>query len=369
MNRWLVSLIVVLLFGVCAPHAQAQDLDDVPPPEELGAATTQTPLRIDWPQSGDSVKVPFTVTGVAAPGARLEIWIGDQLERVFLADANGRFNTAIPKGSGGDISVHQVDKRGDRVQSTSVSVIWAGAAPQLDPQDVSAVEAGSEQAPDAVVVGETSSTASGLPKVSDLGSDPPAPGDPFTPGADTRLSTAPGDVDASAADGTEVTAPSRPPASRGVRGLAEAGGGVAGATLFGFGGLIVGGLAGFILDGGQIWFGTLILGSMGALIGMAVGLPAGVVFVGKKLDGNGKWWAVLLGEAAGFTLGFGLANACFGCTAGVLTVIVLPVVGAVLGYELTSDASASAARGLRALRPTLVPTSDGKPVVGVGFRF
>lgn len=391
MSRLLAAAILILSVFAAMPAA-SQDLDDIPSPEELGSAdATGGPLRIDWPADGDAVKTPFTVSGVAPPGARLELRLGEQLERVFLADANGRFNTPVSRKSTADeIWIHEVDRNGKRVRSVSVAVVWAGdatplaapeqtnAAPAVDPPAAASADEPEPTEPveDIDPFGKKTHTASGLPRVSeiddvdslDVAPIPPSPADLTFD--EPQAEDAPADVTAPA-EAAVVTVPSRRPPPRGARMAAEAGLGLVGAAALGFGTALLGfGLGAATGDG----YGALALGALGGLTGWVVGLPIGVVFAGSLMDGNGKWYATVAGEAAGILIGLLFTSSYTGYSEfpPLFTLVTLPLVGAVTGYELTSDHSASqaaAAKRMQTLRPTITPTRDGGFAFGFNLRF
>jgi hypothetical protein len=123
------------------------------------------------------------------------------------------------------------------------------------------------------------------------------------------------------------------PPGRGVR--------IATGLLFGAGlgaaGALIGGLIGsaanhpeFASPFGSTW--------VGAAAGFAVGAPIGVMLSGQLFDGDGSLWATLLGEAlgAGVSVLIGLSG---GGQESIPLFALLPLAGAVLGYELTSPSS------------------------------
>ncbi len=383
--RHFASALIAVALLVSSMPAIAQDLGDVPSPDQLeGADASLAPLRIDSPVDGEQVKTPFTVNGAASPGARLELWLGDRLERVFLADANGRFSSAVAAVSAAEIHVHQVDSRGKRLQSASVFVALAGAAPKLaapvkPPTGAATPVGASEPVPDPPALvpdppppsGATGATTSaGLPKVSGLDdtegtfapTPPPPSSDVFAP----ERSDAPVAVEA-----TVAVAPTGGPkvrTERWVRVIGESGGGLAGAAVFGLVGVLAG--AGIGAAAAPDSFAPLIGGVFGGIGGLAIGLPVGVIFTGNLLDGNGKWYAVIAGEALGILAGVGTTAACYGCAGGAAMLIVLPIAGAVIGYEITSDASAYDAKHPKLTwTPTVTPTRDGGFTMGFDVRF
>jgi hypothetical protein len=305
----------------------------------------------------------------------LELWVGDALDRVFMADANGRFTSAVSRSSPGDkIWVHQIDGGGKRLQSVGISVAWGGAATPLAAQPLSD---GSTPPPpnneiDPFAQSPPNSTAGGLPTVEDLGGSgslgetpPPAPSaGAFDAPAEQTSERFPTQLE----DAT-TAAPLKPPPSRGIRALGEAGLGFAGGLVVGFAGALLG--VGIGAASNDPW-AALGGGVLGALVGATAGIPLGVMIGGKLMDGNGSLLATIGGEAVGILLSIGL-TALSRDGAGAVSFLILPVAGAVLGYELTSDDSASGAaaekRGLRSLRPTIAPTAEGKPAFGLSLRF
>jgi hypothetical protein len=75
----------------------------------------------------------------------------------------------------------------------------------------------------------------------------------------------------------------------------------------------------------------------GAGAGFAVGAPVGVLLAGWLFDGDGAWWASVLGELAGVAAGAGAV--LFGGVEGVPLLFALPLAGSVLGYEFSSHGS------------------------------
>lgn len=130
--------------------------------------------------------------------------------------------------------------------------------------------------------------------------------------------------------------------------LAEAGGGVAGTVGGAFAGGLVGGLveqaavrgssgcggAPMCLPGGLRW---------GAMLGAAAGQSAGVALGGHLAGGDGSYWASLGGEVVGLgvaTLVTLVVTDHQELTAAV-GFSVLPLTGAIVGYELTTSTTSS----------------------------
>lgn len=74
--------------------------------------------------------------------------------------------------------------------------------------------------------------------------------------------------------------------------------------------------------------------TMGA-VGFAVGAPVGLLVAQWLLGGKGAWWAAIAGDVLGFALG-GLVSWATGGPEGIPLAFVLPLAGALLGYELSS---------------------------------
>lgn len=101
---------------------------------------------------------------------------------------------------------------------------------------------------------------------------------------------------------------------------------------------------------------------IGASIGFALGLPLGVMLAGWLFDGDGAWWATILGDLAG--LAAGAAAALLGGSEGVPLLFAFPLAGAVLGYETSSSPSRS--------RPSVTPVArlgPGGGSLGLAGRF
>ena len=381
-NFYRVILLLAVFTAFFATTASAQE-----------SGNENAPLQIEEPVDGAQVETPFTVSGRAPAGAQLELWVGDTLERVFRADSTGRFSAAVSDDVERDteISIHQVGARGRRVQSTSITVSWAGDAAAREPELVGRpptpepLETPSAPKPDPPSPSTPPTATGDLPSAEDLGfaegdaaPAPPAPSEvrrfessTATGTGQTRRATA----DASTSTTSETRRqPSPPP--RGVRALAEAGAGAAG----GLTGIFAGGLVGAGLGGATGEPYAALAGALlGGFVGWAAGIALGVQLTGNALEGNGSIWAVILGEVLG-----GIAAVAVGSAAGssatvggdalaVFGAIAFPITGAVLGYELTSDHSRygdPAEVGVKSLRPVIAPSTEGNgATVGIGFRF
>ena len=365
MRRHLLVISAVLAILSHGVLAHAQDAP-VPLPEPITAPAEPAALTIERPAAGESVKTPFTVEGRAPRGARLELWIGERLDRVFQSNADGLFSapvaTEVPPET--EIFVHQIDPDGRRIRSTSVMVNWSGERPE---QKVTRSEAvGTQSAGESA---EIPRTANADLETLEFAPSPPPLGAPTAPDATEGAVTT---TDAGATAATTVR--ERKPFPRGLRAIAEAGGGfgvgIVGAGIFGAIGL---GLGLMTAREGFAALGTRVIGGV---VGYAAGIGVGVTAVGYALDGNGKVWAVILGELAGIAGGVAIAAASASLapngdgTIIVLSLATLPIVGAVLGFELTSDPSRRAAKeaSTASVVPFFAPTHDGALAVGPALR-
>lgn len=345
------AVLLACLVLLVAHAAAAQDMNDIPPPGEL-AGDQSTQLRVESPVDGEVVQAPFAITGVAAAGARLELWLDGELERKFIADASGRFSTPVPRVAE-TIELHRVDGRGERLASVGVAVSFGGAAAAREPGDRPVDE------PDEVGEQGREKKVTGLPRVEELDQDVSS----LTPiGAELAPEPA-----------VEDQAPvrHRKTPSRGVRGVAEAGVGLATAVSTGFAGALIGGVIGLASNDP---FAAIGGAAIGGLAGLVIGLPLGVVITGNAMDGNGKIWATIAGEVTGILIG-GLITAAYSAnnfdgTVPVFVMATFPTVGAVLGYELSSDPSARRAKEQTgAWRPVIRPTGDGGFALGLSATF
>ncbi len=111
--------------------------------------------------------------------------------------------------------------------------------------------------------------------------------------------------------------------------------------LLGAGAGTIGGVAGGFIGGAALTPDALQpLGRAwaGAAAGFALLMPVGVLLAGHFFDGDGKWWATVLGDVAGLAVG---ALAVFlGGAETTPLLFALPLAGSVVGYEATSNASA-----------------------------
>ena len=77
---------------------------------------------------------------------------------------------------------------------------------------------------------------------------------------------------------------------------------------------------------------------LGASVGWAVGVPLGVLLAGALFDGDGSWWATVLGDIGGGLVGATMLFVTGGHEA-LPVFAVLTLGGSLLGYELTSHAA------------------------------
>jgi hypothetical protein len=150
------------------------------------------------------------------------------------------------------------------------------------------------------------------------------------------------------------------------------GGGVGGASV-GFLGLLLG-AAVFspLCDGEECIVPILLTG----IVGATFGVPLGVYGAGTLLKGQGGFWPAFLGTVVGG--GLGLTVALLSADEEVAPVIAMsagPVIGAIIGYELSHAGQASAAlrpqqsgMGLM-IFPSLGLTLKGGIVGGLSGRF
>lgn len=378
----IAALIAVLVTALIVAPTFAQELGDIPRPEELEATGDEdSPLRIEQPRDGADVETPFTVSGTAPAGARLELWLDDDLERVFQADSLGRFTTPVNRPVSPDtkIWIHNVSKAGDRLGSQSVVVNWSGEGDPIDASQTSRTpppvtapkELETESTPD-----EGVERSSDIPVTEDVDLDtltapPPPPPVDEAAGLDPFEGTAAEDSAAGQTPAGEVTEyqAQRPQTNRSVRALAEFGIGLGSA----FVGALAGGTIGLGLGlGTGDPFAASIIAVLGGFGGWLIGLPIGVTIGGNMLDGNGAWWAAVLGEVAGFLAFVLVANTVFNPGVVLFSFLALPTAGAVVGYELSSDPSARAAEaqqtGVQSMRPVIIPSDNGT-AFGFGLRF
>lgn len=104
-------------------------------------------------------------------------------------------------------------------------------------------------------------------------------------------------------------------------------------------------------------------GWTGAAIGFGLAAPLGVLLSGWLFDGDGSGLATFVGDLLGG--GIGVAAVLFGGQDGTPLLFALPLVGSVVGYEVTSPSSRSAVQ----VSATFAPTRDGGGIVGLSGRF
>jgi hypothetical protein len=118
---------------------------------------------------------------------------------------------------------------------------------------------------------------------------------------------------------------------------------------------IAGIFTGALLNGGDCSSASCAVPVLGAMsLGIVVGTPLGVYGVGRTMDGHGTYWASLLGTALGSAVGLALAVITYDAGVDVLTlasIVVGPVVGAMVGYEISNSRRA----------PLAEPTASQSP--------
>ncbi|ADO74368.1 hypothetical protein [Stigmatella aurantiaca] len=115
-----------------------------------------------------------------------------------------------------------------------------------------------------------------------------------------------------------------------------------------------------------------MMGGAGALIGV----PLGVYGAGKLMKGRGQFWPTLIGTVAGAGLGLAGALASQNGTALILGLSAGPVVGAIVGYEIshlvpgfpTRPGTVRPGLGLSML-PSFAATPGGGVLGGLSGRF
>ncbi len=125
--------------------------------------------------------------------------------------------------------------------------------------------------------------------------------------------------------------------------------------------LLIGGGAGLVVGVGGGFVGAAAIRNdavqpignvwTGAAIGFCIAAPVGVLLAGWLFDGDGAWWATVLGDLAG--LAAGAAATLFGGVEGIPLLFVFPLAGSVLGCESSSGASRS--------HPALTPVATMGP--------
>jgi hypothetical protein len=166
-----------------------------------------------------------------------------------------------------------------------------------------------------------------------------------------------------AQDGPEIASafappprdPGDPQVSRGARIALEALGGAAA----GLGGSLLGFAAGCAYGrstGDDLWgIGCIVYGALGAIVVDAAVIAPGVYLVGRGLGGQGGLGWTYLGEVSGGAVSILLVALLSDTTdSGALGAVIslLPLAGAVVGYELSHDYYASRPGGWQARRST-----------------
>ena len=135
-------------------------------------------------------------------------------------------------------------------------------------------------------------------------------------------------------------------------------------------GLLIGAIAGgcFDLDG-DFWDTKCAIGVVaGFYVGALLGIPLGVAMVGGWFNGMGSFGATFLGTLAGAGLAV-LIAALVRNYEVVFTGALLPLAGAIIGYELSSASNARAGTATLALAPTLDRGVITGGTAGVRFAF
>jgi hypothetical protein len=118
-------------------------------------------------------------------------------------------------------------------------------------------------------------------------------------------------------------------------------------------GLLIGAAVGGCFDfDGDSWDTGCVVGIVGGFyIGALLGMPLGVMWAGSWFRGMGSFGATFLGTLAGAGLSI-LISALVQNYEVVFGAALLPLAGAMIGYELSSAANASAGTATLALTPT-----------------
>lgn len=130
-------------------------------------------------------------------------------------------------------------------------------------------------------------------------------------------------------------------------------------------GLLIGALAGSCFDFDGDGFGSTkcVVGILtGAFGGMLIGMPLGVTWAGGWFNGMGTYGTSLLGTLAGTGLAV-LIAAIAQNYSSVFGAALLPLAGAVIGYELSSSSRAQASLGGVSLAPVF---DNGRAVGATG---
>lgn len=171
--------------------------------------------------------------------------------------------------------------------------------------------------------------------------------------------------------------PARSGSPRGVRILAEVGGGLVSSAALGLAGGLTGGL--LCLGSARGDFDKLIClipASIGAIAGLSIGFPLGVWWAGEVVGGHGSLLATFAGGlvgtiAGGVVLGVSaVQSSSQGGELAPLAVASLPVLGVagcIFGYELSQGPRRQAAGG-GGLQPLLAITPRGA-VLGLSGLF
>lgn len=136
--------------------------------------------------------------------------------------------------------------------------------------------------------------------------------------------------------------------------------------LTGAGGVLVGGAAGYALEmssgcGGEFCgLGGMVIGGW---LGMVMTVPVGVYLVGSAGEQTGSLGATYAGSLLGGLVGVGLAALAHDAPVSIPLVVVAPIVGSVLGFNLSRRYKTAVQ-----ITPT-VRTSGDQLMAGLGGRF
>jgi hypothetical protein len=155
---------------------------------------------------------------------------------------------------------------------------------------------------------------------------------------------------------------------------------VLGGSLFGAGGMLGGGLVGIgIAESVTCGVDECLngLGYVGAsmVAGVTLAAPIGVYLAGRMAEGEGRFLPALAGSVAssGLTALTLMALSRPVSSAGVLALVVSPLVGSIIGYEVShhfvsQQRRSAAARGVQII-PTAGVTPSGTGLFGLAGRF
>lgn len=137
-------------------------------------------------------------------------------------------------------------------------------------------------------------------------------------------------------------------------------------------GLLIGASAGSCFDTTtfESWsMGSCITGMIvGMYIGLLVGIPAGVAWAGSWFGGMGTFVSAFLGTLAGTAISILVASLVQDTSVGA-GLFFVPLVGAMVGYELSSSANARSSATSLAFAPTFERGALTGGTAGVRFAF